>query len=80
MTEGKYVITLDGEAKIFSKDKIHAYKVCDCPDLDCGGRAVSAGFFEIRDGAVKTFGESTSIGVQSRPEDAQIIAPLLTSL
>jgi len=69
MNEEKYVICADGSVKVFPRTGIHAYQVCGCPVQDCPGRAVSAGFWD----GEKAYGESTSIGVKSRPEDTEII-------
>lgn len=77
LTEGKYVVRADGTARVFERTGIHAYNACGCPEPDCKGRAVSAGFFEVKDGVVRTFGESGTLGLKSRPEDAEIIKPLL---
>jgi len=67
----KYVIRADGTVKVFPRTSIHAYQVCGCPEEDCPRRAVSAGFYNTETG--EAYGESTSIGVKSRPEDSQII-------
>lgn len=80
MTEGKYVVTAAGKVKVFERSAIHAYQVCTCPQEDCEGRAVSAGFFEVKDGVVRAYGESTSLGVRSREEDTALVEKELTRL
>ena len=74
----KYIVKADGTGKVFDRSSIHAYQVCTCPIKDCPGRAVSAGFVDIEDdGTARTYGESTTLGVKSRPEDIEIIRSLL---
>lgn len=65
----KYVILADGKVRVFPREEIHAYQACGCPNSECGGRAISAGFWD----GEKASGESTSIGVKSRPEDTELI-------
>lgn len=65
----KYVILADGRVRVFPKESIHAFQVCGCPEKDCLGRAISAGFWD----GEKTYGESTTLGVKSHPEDAELI-------
>lgn len=75
----KYIVRADGTGKVFDKSAIHAFQVCGCPFPDCLGRAVSAGFVDVEDsGEARTYGESTTLGVKSRPEDIEIIRDLLT--
>ncbi len=74
MNEGKYVINARGDVRVFERTGIHAYQCCTCPFKDCEGRAVSAGFFERKDGEVRTFGESTTLRIKSRPEDAEAVS------
>lgn len=58
----KYIIFKDGRVDVFSKDKIHAFRA-DRADV------LSAGFWD----GEKAYGESTTLGVKSRPEDTNII-------
>lgn len=73
MTEGKYIITLDGTVKMFEKTRIHAFQVCSCTEKDCPERVVSAGYFRTINGKIETYGESTTLNVKSRPEDAILL-------
>ena len=58
----KYIVFADGNVKVFSVNEIHAFQT-DGKDV------VSAGFYN----GENTYGESTTLGVKSRPEDAQLI-------
>lgn len=68
ITSGKYIVFSDGTCKVFDQHQIHAFMT--------GGMPVSsAGFFEIKpDGGVSCWGESTTLGVKSHPDDSDIIA------
>lgn len=62
----KYIIFKDNSVKVFSEHEIHSWVA--------GGKPVlSAGFYE--DGVA--FGQSTTLGVKSRPEDTEIIKKFL---
>lgn len=74
----KYVVLKDGSVRI--DGNIHAFMACGCPEKDCAGRAISAGFFEVNGEEVKVWGMSTSLGINSRPEDAKIIQDSLNPL
>lgn len=70
----KYVILADGSVRL-SENGIHAYMACTCPEKDCLGRAISAGFWD----GEKAFGKSTTLGISSRPEDSRIIKEFLAA-
>jgi hypothetical protein len=77
MTEGKYVVTANGDVRVFDKSGIHAFHACSCPFRDCGGRAVSAGFFNVEAGMVRVYGESATLLLKSRDEDTALVAKKL---
>lgn len=58
----KYIVFRDGTVKVFSKDEIHSW-------VAGGKEVVSAGFYD----GEKAYGESTTLGVKSRPEDIDLI-------
>ena len=58
----KYTIFKDGRVDIFSKNEIHCFRA-DRKNV------ISAGFWD----GEKAYGESTTLGVKSRPEDTEII-------
>lgn len=68
MNEGKYIVFSDGTCRMFPVTNLHLYMV--------GNKdAVSAGRFEIKeDGKIRCFGESTTLGIKSHPDDADILA------
>lgn len=79
--EGKYVIRQNGEIKLFPHVEIHSFYSCGCPEKDCEGRAIAAGFYEISDdGKVLVSGVSMSLRVRSRPQDAELIKKYLRSV
>jgi hypothetical protein len=66
MREGKYVIFTDGSARVFKKHYVHAWMA--------GGKpACSAGYFRRMNGKVECYGESGTLGIKSREDDAEII-------
>lgn len=69
----KYVVLADGRVRTAGMYSIHRYLSCSCPMEDCGGRAVSAGFYSVEDGKVKVWGGSETLRLKSRPEDADLI-------
>lgn len=74
MNEGKYVIRADGTVRVSDHHAIHAFMACGCPDRECQGRAVGAGFFGVDDGKVTVYGKSTTLGIESKPSDAEAVA------
>ncbi len=70
MRTAKYIIFDGKRAIVFSITFKHS-DVASCSNL---GTATSAGFCSIEDGKVETFGESLSLGLLSKKEDAQIIS------
>lgn len=72
----KYVILQDSEVRVFPRKNIHAFNSCSCPEKDCPKRAVSAGFWD----GERAYGESTTLGVKSRPEDTELILSSLSKL
>lgn len=56
---------------------MHIDMACTCPDPDCDGRAISAGFFTVKDGIVETTGMSSTLGLYPADGDAERIAEYL---
>ena len=64
----KYIVFEDGSYKIFPCSEIHTF-------MTGGKEAVSAGFVTmVNDSPTEVFGESTTLGVKSRPEDLTVIS------
>lgn len=63
----KYIIFKNGFVDVFAKEKIHSWRA----DRE---EVISAGFWD----GEKAFGESTTLGVKSRPEDTKLILQALT--
>lgn len=62
----KYIITDKGEVKtggMYHQDM----------GAECEGRVVSAGHYSVEHGIVKVFGESYGYGIESKPEDAEVL-------
>lgn len=73
--KGKYIIYDGSEGHILDLHQIHYFAAFS------GRKVTSAGFYGYNDvGELITFGESQTLGVKSRPEDAVIIKPLLKGL
>jgi hypothetical protein len=70
MKEGKYIVFDDGSATVFKVHRDHNWMSGD-------RQAISAGFFRVANGQVECYGESTTLGVAVRNNDAEIIAPYL---
>jgi hypothetical protein len=69
----KYIITDKNEAKVGGA--FHQ----DMGD-ECEGRVVSAGHCrQNSDGSYSVFGESIGYGIESKPEDAEMLTLLLNS-
>lgn len=64
--EGKYIVFKDGTSRVFSVNSFHIYMT--------GGKEVSsAGFYGFEKNMLVCFGESTTLGVKSHPDDSEII-------
>jgi hypothetical protein len=70
MKEGKYIVFDDGSASVFKMHRDHNW-------MSGGRQARSAGFFRVANGQVECYGESRTLGVAARNNDADIIAPCL---
>lgn len=74
----KYIVmeTRDSgeQAVVFSSQLMH--KDVEFP-FKRVGHPVSAGFYTVNNGVVKTYGRSEGLNLNSRPEDAALIAILL---
>ena len=72
--KNKYIIVHDGIEEtpvLFEETLIHKY-------VASGHPVVSGGFFEVDGEGIIAYGESTSLGVKSRPiEDANLIKRML---
>ena len=65
---------------IFDYSGIHAYHACPCPEIDCNGRAVAAGYFRTVDGKLEVYGGSTTLGIHSKPSDLNQVQEALIKL
>lgn len=74
----KYVILADGSVRLqdYQDYEIHAYMQCNCLDKDCSQHAVSAGFWD----GERVSGGSMTLGINSRPQDTEIIKKHLAFL
>jgi len=80
MKQMKYVMfagTLHPEPVIFPTVQTHA-DMANLLKERCGD-PISAGFVDITEGEICAYGESDSLGIQSRPQDGQIINLFLGS-
>ena len=63
----KYIITDKNEIKIGGEN--YHFELAE----DCKGKVISAGFCRLENGKYIVFGGSTHFGIQSKPEDANIL-------
>jgi len=62
----KYIVFADGHVRVFPTTRIHSF-------MAGGDTVLSAGFCDRTGNKIEVWGESTTLGKKSRPEDAEII-------